>query len=69
MYPERKVFALGVSLGANILTNMMGFRGDKCKLTAAVAFVPPIKFDGHRLKTQLGGSYDAALGKSMMKLY
>lgn len=67
-YPNRKLFALSVSLGSNLLVNLMGFQGKHCKLTAAAAFVPPIKFDGVRLRTQLNGYYGRVLAKSMKRL-
>lgn len=44
-YPDRKLFALGISLGGNIVVNLMGIQKENCKLTAAVSFIAPIKFD------------------------
>jgi len=67
-YPNRQLFALGVSLGSNLLVNLMGSQGHHCKLTAATAFVGPIKFDGVRLRTQLGGYYGRVLAKSMKRI-
>jgi predicted alpha/beta-fold hydrolase len=32
---KRKCFAVGVSMGANILTNLLGEMGEKCFLDAA----------------------------------
>lgn len=36
-YPNRKVFAVGASMGANNLTNLLGFEGEKTIVTAACA--------------------------------
>ena len=40
---DRKCFALGLSMGANILANMLGHLGDECFLDGACAVAAPIK--------------------------
>jgi len=40
---NRKVYAVGTSMGANILANMMGFAGKDCFLDAACVIQAPIK--------------------------
>lgn len=40
-YPNRPLFAVGFSLGANILVNYLGEEGDKCVLKGAVACSNP----------------------------
>jgi len=41
---SRKIFLLGISLGANIITNYLGAEGSNSFVTAAVSFQPPMKF-------------------------
>jgi len=40
---NRKVFLMGLSLGANIITNYVGLEGKNCFLTAVASVQPPIK--------------------------
>ncbi|KAI9695455.1 MAG: hypothetical protein M1820_008640 [Bogoriella megaspora] len=40
-FPNRKLFGIGYSLGANILTNYLGEEGDQCLLAAAVVVSNP----------------------------
>ena len=34
-YPEKKIFAVACSMGANILTNMIGIQGENCLIQSA----------------------------------
>jgi predicted alpha/beta-fold hydrolase len=44
-FPNRPLFGIGFSLGANILTNYVGEEGDKCELKAAVVISNPWNLD------------------------
>ncbi|KAI4182025.1 MAG: hypothetical protein L6R41_006255 [Letrouitia leprolyta] len=44
-FPNRPLFAIGYSLGANILANYLGEEGDKCLLDAAVVCSNPWNLD------------------------
>ncbi|RDA95745.1 hypothetical protein CP533_5074 [Ophiocordyceps camponoti-saundersi (nom. inval.)] len=44
-YPNRPLFGLGFSLGANMLTNYCGEEGSKCLFKAAIACSSPFKLD------------------------
>jgi len=65
-YPGRKLFALGASLGGNILGNILGYQGEKCKLTAGCVISAPILTpeSASNLPPTLFGAYDRGLGKS-----
>jgi predicted alpha/beta-fold hydrolase len=73
MFPNRPLFAVGFSLGANILTNYVGEEGADCKLKAAVAVSNPWNLEVSCVvmkKTTLGlHVYMRAMGKNMMGLY
>ncbi|KAI0205420.1 carboxylesterase-like protein [Astrocystis sublimbata] len=45
MYPNRPLFGLGFSLGANILTNYIGEEGEDCQFKAAVVVSNPWNLD------------------------
>ncbi|WP_418640841.1 hydrolase [Sulfurimonas sp. ST-27] len=44
-YPRAKIFAVGFSLGANMLLKLLGEKRSTCKLTAAVAVSAPMLLD------------------------
>jgi predicted alpha/beta-fold hydrolase len=44
-YPNAKIFAVGYSLGANMLLKLLGEKADKNYLSAAIAISPPMKLD------------------------
>lgn len=44
-YPNAKVFAVGYSLGANMLLKLLGEKADKSYLSAAIAVSPPMQLD------------------------
>ena len=50
-YPDAPLFAIGWSLGANILTNFLGEEGSKAKLKGAAALCNP--FDLNACDTAL----------------
>ncbi|KAF2232094.1 AB-hydrolase YheT [Viridothelium virens] len=71
-FPNRKLFAIGFSLGANILTNYLGEEGDACLLNAAVVVSNPWTLDVSSLalqRTWLGRNvYLTVMGTSMRNL-
>ncbi|KAM0713922.1 hypothetical protein Q7P37_010884 [Cladosporium fusiforme] len=72
-WPRRKMFGVGFSLGANILTTYLGEEGDQCPLSAALVISNPWKLEVASLalqRTWLGMNvYSKAMGKSMRALY
>lgn len=71
-YPDAPLFAIGWSLGANILTNFLGEEGSKAKLKGAAALCNP--FDLNACDTALesgffGKIYSLAMAKNMRKLF
>jgi predicted alpha/beta-fold hydrolase len=44
-YPDAKIFAVGYSLGANMLLKLLGEQKEKCKLNAAVGVSAPMLLD------------------------
>ena len=65
---DRKIFAVGCSMGANILANMLGYEGKV--VDAAVIVQAPMKkwCCGEAIKTSLFGIYDKAMGESLNKI-
>lgn len=68
VYPKRPLFAVGFSLGANILTNYLGEEGDRCELMAAAVVSNPWNLEltdkglhrtwlGHHLYSKVLGGY------------
>jgi predicted alpha/beta-fold hydrolase len=41
-YPDKKIYAIGISLGANILSHYLGEEGDNCLLTKACCVSCPM---------------------------
>ena len=61
---KRQAFAVGTSMGANILGNLLGDHADECFLTAACVLQAPIKkweCKDH-IRQSMGGAYDKNLG-------
>ncbi|KAK8200919.1 hypothetical protein M8818_006238 [Zalaria obscura] len=71
-FPNRPLYAIGYSLGANILTNYLGEEGESCELQAAVVCSNPWKLEVSSLalqRTWLGlNVYSKAMGSNMKKL-
>jgi hypothetical protein len=72
-WPERRLFGMGFSLGACILTNYIAEDGEDCKLEAAVVISNPWNLDvadTHLRSTWIGKNvYSAAMGTGMRKLF
>ena len=72
-FPNRPLFAVGFSLGANILTNYLGEEGSNCMLTAAVALSCPWSLDVSNMALQRSwfkrSVYSRAMGTNLKKLY
>lgn len=68
MFPNRPLFGLGFSLGANILTNFVGEEGSNCLLSAAVVVGNPFNLEvaNGQLKSSLLGKevYQRVMGSS-----
>ncbi|KAK7526498.1 alpha/beta hydrolase fold family protein [Phyllosticta citriasiana] len=72
-FPNRPLFGIGFSLGANILTNYLGEEGENCQLKAAVVCSNPWNLEvaswGLR-KSWLGLEvYQRFMGNNMKKLF
>jgi predicted alpha/beta-fold hydrolase len=67
---NRKVFAVGCSMGANILANLIGNEGDDCMLEAACIVQAPIKMweCERQLREELFGQYDVRLGQRVSEI-
>jgi len=71
-WPNRPLFAVGYSLGANILTNYLGEEGDKCVISAACVVANPWNLEVTSralLRTYLGRQYSQVMGQHMLALY
>lgn len=71
-FPNAPLFAIGWSLGANILTNFLGEEGENAKLDGAAAMCNP--FDLNRCDAALesgffGKIYSRAMASNMRKLF
>ena len=71
-FPDAPLFAIGWSLGANILTNFLGEEGENAKLDGAAALCNP--FDLNKCDTALesgffGKIYSRAMASNMRKLF
>ncbi|RDL35013.1 Hydrolase, alpha fold family [Venustampulla echinocandica] len=71
-FPNRPLFGIGFSLGANILTNYIGEEGEHCMLKAAVICSSPWNLDVGSMALQstwIGREiYSKTLGTNMKKL-
>ena len=71
-WPNAHLFAVGWSLGANILTNFLGEEGDDAKLTGAVAMCNPFDLNACDVALQdgfFGTVYSRAMAKNMRALF
>ncbi|KAF2762563.1 hydrolase, alpha/beta fold family [Pseudovirgaria hyperparasitica] len=63
-FPNRKLYGLGFSLGANVLTTYAGQQGNNCVLKGAVVCSNPWNFDIcsiHLQRTWIGNMYSKAM--------
>ena len=72
IFPNRPLFGIGFSLGANILANYIGEEGEACELKAAVLCASPWNLDTTSVNLQstwVGRNvYSKAMGASMRRL-
>ncbi|KAL6231541.1 hypothetical protein BDW75DRAFT_233500 [Aspergillus navahoensis] len=72
-FPNRPLFGIGFSLGANILTNYLGEEGDACQLKAAVLCANPwnLEVSSVAMQSNLMGLkvYSKVMSASMKKLF
>ncbi|KIW26878.1 uncharacterized protein PV07_06672 [Cladophialophora immunda] len=72
-FPNRPLFGMGFSLGANIITNYLGEEGSDCPLKAAVILSNPWDLSAANLALQRTwfhrNAYSASMGQSMKKLF
>ncbi|KAJ5934002.1 hypothetical protein N7454_006331 [Penicillium verhagenii] len=72
-FPNRPLYAIGFSLGANILANYLGEEGDACEIKAAVICASPWNLDvssATLLQTWIGREvYSKTMGTSMKALF
>ncbi|KAL3480662.1 Alpha/Beta hydrolase protein [Aspergillus californicus] len=72
-FPNRPLFGIGFSLGANILTNYLGEEGDNCQLTAAVICASPWNLETSSVALQSSfmglNVYSKVMGTSMKQLF
>ncbi|KAJ5752274.1 hypothetical protein N7520_009191 [Penicillium odoratum] len=72
-FPNRPLYAIGFSLGANILANYLGEEGDTCEIKAAVLCASPWNLDissATLLQTWIGREvYSKTMGTSMKALF
>lgn len=72
-FPNRPLFGIGFSLGANILINYIGEEGSACELKAAVVCSNPWNLDVANVllnRTWIGREvYSAALGGNLKKVF
>ncbi|KAK4163629.1 medium-chain fatty acid ethyl ester synthase/esterase 1 [Cladorrhinum sp. PSN259] len=71
-FPNRPLFAVGFSLGANILTNYVGEEGASCELKAAISVGNPfdLEISNKALQRTVLGKhvYSKTMGNSLKKL-
>ncbi|KAK3308901.1 Alpha/Beta hydrolase protein [Chaetomium strumarium] len=70
-FPNRPLFGVGFSLGANILTNYVGEEGANCPLKAAIAVGNPFDLEIANKalqRTALGRLYSRVMGSNMKRL-
>ncbi|KAJ5180288.1 hypothetical protein N7492_003498 [Penicillium capsulatum] len=72
-FPNRPLFGIGFSLGANILANYLGEEGDACQLKSAVLCASPWNLDISSVMLQstwIGKEvYSKTMGSSMKRLF
>jgi len=66
----RFMMAVGCSMGANLLANLLGEDGESTKLTAAVCVQTPMKTHviAKKIKKVADGIYDRGLCQNMQKV-
>ncbi|KAL2001154.1 hypothetical protein VTN02DRAFT_2178 [Thermoascus thermophilus] len=73
MFPNRPLFGIGFSLGANILANYLGEEGEACQLKAAVLVANPWNLEVTSLalrRSYLGlEAYSKTMGSNMKRLF
>jgi predicted alpha/beta-fold hydrolase len=67
---NRKVFAIGTSMGGAILGNLIGYQGKDCFLDAGFLVHPPLKMweNTEHIRDYLGGWLNKGLGRSLNKV-
>jgi predicted alpha/beta-fold hydrolase len=72
-WPERRLFAMGFSLGANILANYLGEEGENCQIESAILIGNPWNLDVSNAmlcSTTIGlHLYQRAMGSGLKKLF
>ncbi|RMZ86205.1 hypothetical protein DV737_g319, partial [Chaetothyriales sp. CBS 132003] len=72
-FPNRPLFGIGFSLGANIITNYVGEQGADCPLLAAIALSNPWNLEVGSMALQRSwiqhNIYHKALGQNMKRLF
>ncbi|KAI5849559.1 Alpha/Beta hydrolase protein [Morchella snyderi] len=71
-FPNRPLYVVGFSLGANILTNYLAEEGDKCVFKAAVVCSNPWNLElccKNLHRTCLGQMYSRAMGDNLKRLF
>ncbi|PYH98863.1 AB-hydrolase YheT [Aspergillus ellipticus CBS 707.79] len=71
-FPNRPLFGIGFSLGANIMANYLAEEGDACELTAAVLCASPWNLEIGSMNLQsdwIGHVYSKVMGTSMKDLF
>ncbi|KAE8353556.1 AB-hydrolase YheT [Aspergillus coremiiformis] len=72
-FPNRLLFGIGFSLGANILTNYLGEEGEACQLKAAVICASPWNLDVSSVTMQSSWIglevYSKVMGSNMRQLF
>ena len=68
-YPGRKIAAIGISLGGNVLIKYLGEQGNNCPLTAAIAISVPFDLSicAKELETGFSRIYERYLIRSLNK--
>ena len=68
---SRPAFALGCSMGANILTNVIGHQGEACFLKAAFLIQAPmqIKMCIESIVTSMNGIFNKKMGEGLLNVY
>ena len=71
-YKGEEIFALGFSMGSNLLVKYMAERGDRCEFKAAMSICNPFNFVicNERIERKLFGAYSYAMTTNLKrKLY
>lgn len=64
---NKKAFAMGCSMGAGMIGNLLGNEGENCFLEAACLVNPPMKLliCEQSIRNSAYGAYNTALGKNL----